>query len=256
MTHSNGRHKNGAGTLPAESLDDTPRAALVLCDESAWVVRFDRGTPAGWTPVATEAAASALAVFGADTGLLPDGILFWQRRSGRDRVGVWLPPARRRLDFGERRQVVTVPMPGLVFVGQGTSYQVWAARARPDRPGAALFHAPLPNVYDDARVCNGSVNFPKATGGTILAAAKLFFESGFSRHLADGRVLGKKGATDFLLGLNGKRAFPLESLAPAGMAMGQVLGGDKKRTQPAVAGGPDVEDELDDELEDEELEPA
>lgn len=211
--------------LPAEAFDQEPRVALVLGDETAWVVRFDRGVPAARTPVNIEQAGRAFQRFGTDTGLLPDGCLFWQNGANQERVAIWLPPARRTLDFGQaRRGRVALPLPGLVFVGQGLTFHVWAALERPTKPTAMLYHAPLPNVYGDGRVCNGTVKFPKATAATIGDAARLFFESGFTQHLDDRHIRGTGNATKFMRSLARKQTFPLDRLMPAGITLSQLIG--------------------------------
>lgn len=224
---------------PADAFDQEPRVALVLGDETAWVVRFDRGQPVARTPINLEAAGRAFQRFGADTSLLPANCLFWQNKANQDRVAIWLPPARRTLDFGEGRRV-TVPVPGLVFIGQGLTFWLWAAPERPTCVNAPLYHAPLPNIFNDGRVCNGSVKFPKANAATIAAAAQLFFESGFARHLDDRTILGAGNATKFMLSLARKRTFPVKHLAPAGLTMDGLIAG-----KPPSASEPLDDDEMD-----------
>jgi PRTRC genetic system protein B len=228
--HRKAARRDTSAELPPVAFDAEPRVALVLGDETAWVVQIDRGQAVCTTPVRLEQAASALSQFGAATGLLPEGCLFWHHQRNQDRLGVWLPPSRRRLDFGGgRRRAITVPLPGLVFVGQGRTYWIWAAEKRPARPGERLYHAPLPNVFDDGRICPGTVDFPRCSAATILAAAALFFESGFSQHLANGRVAGAGDATRFLRSLNRKRLFPMNRLALYSKTVGQMMAGDKRQ---------------------------
>lgn len=123
-----------------------------------------------------------------NSGLLPDNVLFWQRRGGQERIGVWLPPQVWRLRVEPTSRVNRViPLPGLVFVGQGKSYGVWALDSD-KRPGldTPLYNAPCPNVLGRG-VCAGNVEFPDAGAATIRAAAEAFFESGFNNHLDNGK---------------------------------------------------------------------
>lgn len=223
IAHANGR-KAPAGDLPPEAYDRLPLAALVLTEESAWVMRYDRGQVIEQRPVALEQAAGALNRFGASTGLLPDGCLFWQHRRNQDRLAIWLPPARRTLQFSlKRTSAISVPLPGLVFVGAGQSYSIWAAHRRPATAAEPLYHCPLPNVFDHGGICAGSVKFPKCAPNTILAAAALFFESGFTDHLERGRIQGSGNAMAFLKSLVRKKEFPLNRLAPSGMSIGRLI---------------------------------
>ena len=203
--------------LPVEALDGLPRVSVTLTDESVYLTRYDpRGKPGGTHLVRAGDVANAFNVFGASTGLLPDGVLFWQTQYGQARVGVWMPPGWRTLIFGRGIAPLTIPLPGLVFVGRGRDYWVFAAKARPARPADRLYLAPLPNVFGDGRVCAGSVPFPVAGAETMAPAVRLFFESEFNYDLADGRLAGVDNAVKFLRSLAKARAFPLDKLVPHG----------------------------------------
>jgi PRTRC genetic system protein B len=219
----------GQQPVPPEALDCTPRATITLTDETVWLTRHDeRGSPVATYPVAANDVAAAFNVFGADTGLLPEHTLFWQMRGGQMRVGVWLPPAKRTIQFaaGRRAVTLTIPLPGFVFVGQGTRYWIHAASKRPATARDWLYLAPLPNVHDDGSICAGTVKFPKkCTPGTISEAARLFFESEFNHDLGASKVQGWSGSLlGFLKSLNRQRQFPAERLAPSALTIGDVVG--------------------------------
>ena len=216
------RRKTAPAAPPPEAFDTEARYVITLTDESAYLTTCDRGQPVSTMPVQLSDLAASLNVFGSSTGLLPDDTLFWQNRDGQNRIAVYLPPARRTLRFGERIRHLTLPLPGFVFVGQGTSFHLWAVTERPHSMAAALYHAPLPNVYDDGRVCNGSVRFPKVGPDTIRTCATLFFESDFSYDLM-GNGVAHRNAMKWLRGLAHKRAYPLAELQPA-TTLRQVMG--------------------------------
>lgn len=185
------RTRDSTEPLPAEALDALPRVALVLTDETMYLTRFNaRGGPVATYPVGANDVAGVFHGFGADTGLLPPDILFWQTRQGRVRIGLWLPPAVRALSFprGRGHHVSKVPLPGFVFVGEGSQYRIFAAPSRPTKPADWLYHAPLPNVHDNGWICQGDVPFPKASLETLSQAAGLFFESHFTDHLSTDKV--------------------------------------------------------------------
>ena len=161
--------------------------------------------------------------------LLPEGCLFWQRRDGHERIGIWLPPQVWRLRVEPTTRVNRViPLPGLVFVGTETRYNLWAT-ATTARPAAdtPLYLAPAPNVSRDRRgVCHGSVDFPVCGSATIWSAAAAFFESGFSNHLDNGK---SKSAPGSILPLwrelhRAKAAtYPVEDLVAASITLAEVI---------------------------------
>jgi PRTRC genetic system protein B len=207
--------------------DELPRLALLFSDESIFLHRFDeRGSPVASYRVSTQAVAAALNPFGADTGLLSMDTLFWQSRGGDPRIGVWLPPGRRALlyDTGGHARVLSVPLPGLVFVGHRAEYRVWAARRRPTAPGDSLYLAPFSNLYSDARVCKGSAPFPRCESATMAQAVQAFFESSFNADLSGKRVRGQRASLfQFWSGLQRKRSFPSDRLLSAGLTLGEVM---------------------------------
>lgn len=119
------------------------------------------------------------------SGLLPEGCLFWQRVSGEERVGLFVEPAVWLVQFKD--EVLSVPLPGLVFVGQEHRYWVRAVRSRPVDKEDEIYHAPLPNVNGSGLICWGNADFPKAGPDTIQDAFNTFIGSRFLGHLVNGK---------------------------------------------------------------------
>lgn len=217
--------------LPAAARDDVPRVSVTLTDETAWITRYDpRGKPAATYPAAVDDIANALrGAGGLTTGLIPEGMLFQTEAAGQVRVGLWISPAAHTLlvSSAQKARRLTAPLPGLVLVGQGRAWWVFAAKARPAQPGDRLYHAPLPNVHTDGGICQGDAKFPIAKAGTLLQAAAVFFESEFNNDLGDEKIAGHAGGTlAFLRGLRGE--FPTDRLIDAGRTIGQVMAGNKQ----------------------------
>ena len=242
--------------LPPEAFDRIPRVQVTFTDETVWVTRFDaRGRATATYPVALADVASAFDAIGLSTGLLAEHTLFHQNVHGTPRIGVWLPPSKRTLTFsGRKPESFAVPLPGLVFVGQGVRYWVYAASERPAALAARLYHTPLPNVYASGVICPGNVKFPKASPATITLAVAAFFESDFTGDLGQGivRAQAMAGALEededpyevahrggqaperrargaeaptlraFLRSLKSAKQFPLDELTPS-VTMQQLL---------------------------------
>lgn len=112
-----------------------------------------------------------------------------------------------------RVQTLKVPLPGLLFFGYGKQFLIWATKDPAPTPKSALFHAPLPNVFEDGRVCWGSNKPPRPNAATIRTAFDLFISSPFSSHAANGKSRSHNGDVRPLLrGLNHKKTFPAGEL--------------------------------------------
>ena len=216
-------------------MDNVPRVTVTLTDEACWITRHDRtGAPTLTYPATITDVCNAFNRFGASTGLLPADTLFWTERAGVLRIGVWLPPARRTIHLHVKAdpEKLRVPLPGLMFVGQGTNYSVYALTERPITGNEMLYHAPLPNVHENGLICAGSVQFPLASGATLAQAVQLFFESLFNHDLSGGKV--RKGELlPTLRKLKRASVFPSDQLVATGVTVNELITGE--RGQGAVA---------------------
>jgi len=137
-----------------------------------------------------------------DSGWLPPETV----RFGVCRFGEWfvafIPPARYELPLeaheGEEGAVqgvvkITAPLPGLIFFGCNYKYFVWAVKSQTFDPKAEVFHPPLPNVGMDSPtappglICYGLHKPLKCRAATFMQAWKLFIETPFNNHTADGK---------------------------------------------------------------------
>jgi len=165
------------------------RLRLDLFEESIVLTRYDDNRPITCYEVAPDDLAAAFANMPLTTGVLPRDCLFYARRDGPALFGIYIPPGRRTLVAWlepEQKTEFDVPLPGFVFTGKGSRYCVFAVKHRPgNREG--LFRAPLPNVFDNGKICPGNVNFPPCSAQTIHKAANMFFASEFNQDLMQGR---------------------------------------------------------------------
>lgn len=217
--------------LPSEAYDSQPLVQLTFTAETIWLTRFDgQGAALATYPVGASDCATAFrgqSGLAVSTGLLPADILFVMQQFGSGpRVGLWLPAGVRTIHWaaGRKDRALTLPLPGLVLVGQGLRYWVWAATARPAKESDPLYHAPLPNINSDGLICQGSVKFPKAWPDTLPAAGAAFLESQFNADLSGSRVKSQpKGLLAVLADLAKARTFPAAQLRPAGITFSQAM---------------------------------
>lgn len=176
--------------------------------------------------ISPESASTAFSSTGVDSDWLPEHVC----RYGVGQRGPWLllrfAPGRYDLPLvdplsppggGEPITLLSVPMPGLLFLGCNTHYYIWAYKQW-KLAATKLFRAPLANVYTDGSICFGNVHPRAAHGSTIAATWRLFWESRFSDHLANQK---SKTQPDNVLHMLahiqslGVQTYPLNDLVPA-----------------------------------------
>jgi PRTRC genetic system protein B len=146
-----------------------------------------------------------------DTGWLALGIV----RSGYGKQGEWFvlhaPPHKQTIYLLETG-AITIPVPALVLAGAGRSYSLWALK-EPFSPQARIFDAPFPNIHSGGQICWGNNTPPVASPKNAAAAWRLFFESPFNSHLAQGKTRRHQDdVRKLLVRLDGKRKFPTGEL--------------------------------------------
>ncbi len=159
-------------------------AQLSLYTDFIVMTKYNQGQAAERFVVDPDDVAAALGGLTINSGLLPDGCLFWHKKDGAEGVGLYLPPQVRLVTVRDEPTAWRVPLPGLVFAGRGYQYQVWAAPERPTDSKYPLLMAPTPNVSPHG-VCQGNAPFPQAGPATIWQAVDAFFSSKFNRDLSN-----------------------------------------------------------------------
>jgi hypothetical protein len=137
---------------------------------------------------------------------------------------LWLPAsANGNPDQPENQErngeavAVQIPLPGLVFAGAGLHYYLWAVKAKEFSPVLPAYHAPLPNIYPDGRICWGSNQVEAVTAQNVVATWKLFITSPFNTHLVQGK--SKQYPENILLqlaklGITWRKTYPTSDLLP------------------------------------------
>ena len=224
-------------------LYQTLRLRLDIYSESVVLTRYDKQQqPQACYEVAPAALAAALSGMPVTTGLLPENVLFYSR-AGEERIGLYVPPGKRTLQMAAPAEklidglaAITVPLPPLVFVGEGRTWAVYAVRERPTSAQDPLFHAPLPNVFTgdsvsgprSGHICRGEVAMPACSLDTAHAALALFLESAFNDHLVDGKSQAHPDDVRELwqaLVDADADAWPLDDLVQTDVQVGDLLGG-------------------------------
>ncbi|NKQ35203.1 MAG: hypothetical protein HF973_06240 [Chloroflexi bacterium] len=174
-------------------------------------------------PVSVHDVVSACTNVELSSGLLPPNTLFWKRQANQMALGIYVPARRWRVQTED--QSYHVPMPPFVFVGNGSSYKIFAVKKRPSSEHDPLYHAPCPNVHTTGGICQGNTPFPICSPRNIQTALTLFMEgSYFNADLSSGKCRSYPDDVRRLWAeLDGRKRFPLSELAPAQRTIHNLL---------------------------------
>ena len=174
-------------------------------------------------PVSIDDVVSACSSMTLSSGLLPANTLFWQQQADQMALGIYVPARRWPMQTEHRSYLV--PMPPLVFVGNGTSYSIFAVKKRPSSLSRAqakgehnrLYHAPCPNVHTHGSICQGNTPFPRCSPQNILTALSLFMEESlFNADLSRSKCVSRpEDVRELWAELDGRKRFPLSELVPS-----------------------------------------
>jgi hypothetical protein len=187
--------------------------------------KFSQGEVAEQYIVDPAEVAAALAGINLNSGLLPERCLFWSKKDGYDRLGVYVPPRVWHVSVRGQEQAWRAPLPGLVFVGCEYDYCLWAVAEAPTDRRVQLFLAPCPNVHPKG-VCLGNAPFPRAGPATIWQAVDVFFSSKFNRDLSDQKSRAyPKCVLDQWQALHqaGAERYPLADLVGTNLNLGRLI---------------------------------
>lgn len=228
-------------SLPAATPPGAPIAYL-LHPEDEGVIRFHKGqlifhhrkdhgiTTKCLNPLALQTACQQAPL---DSGWIAPHTV----RCGWSARGEWIllkfPPRRYTLTIptaktrrrGPQTERLRVPLPGLLFGGINNNYYVWAYTGTNLAP-SHIFHAPLPNIWEDGRICFGTNKQPLASSTTIQQTWELFLSSPFSAELGEHRLHSQENDVfRFLRALHHAktRKFPTRALRPQHRSLSHII---------------------------------
>lgn len=158
----------------------------------------------------------------AKSGTLPPNTVFWGMANGYQQVGVYHRPARYRLMYAGRE--LDMPMPALLFCSYAGKVSLYALKGdsfpTDDTP---LFYPPMPNIFNDGRVCTGENRFGDIDAGSITAVWNDLISSEFTPHLIAGRCASYSSSIyDLWNDLDGADTFPEDELVGTGKTVASI----------------------------------
>lgn len=156
-----------------------------------------------------------------DSGFLPANTTRWGVNARGEYIVQFYPPQKYSVTLTNTDNsnliVVTIPLPGLVFLGCDHSYWLWAIKEDRILTDSQLFHAPLPNISTTGSICFGSVAAAKCSALGISQAWDVFWRSPFNGDSVQNKSQqAPRDVRSQLLKLHNKksRKYPLSDLVP------------------------------------------
>lgn len=116
-------------------------------------------------------------------GVIPKNVLYYHSENSEPTI-MWLRPAeKRQLHFNEKKQSGNYELHDILFVAYKGELYVFRYGAHKTNPlQSKLYYVPLPNIYDDCRVCTGNAEKtrPKTTEQYIKHMEDLFYMTNFN----------------------------------------------------------------------------
>ena len=153
-----------------------------------------------------------------DTDWLPKSVI----RHGSCVSGNWVVCFfhQQRYNLQINEEQLYVPLPSFILMGIGSSYFVWAVKKNLFEPSLILYHAPLPNVMADGRICWGNVFPPLVSLSNIESTWFKFISSTFNQDYTQGKSRKYNNIVERLQLLNQKLKvssrcrYPISDLVP------------------------------------------
>ncbi len=182
-----------------------------------------------------QAAVALVARVTFDTGLLAGDTLYIHMEGVSRTIVEYRKPQMTGIFLDDADVPLRVPLPGLLMIrktsgDRAATYAVYAVKKRPMTLEAALFHAPLPNVFNSAAVCWGTV---QRVSDEALSSASLaedwdqLLGSSFGNHAVSGKSRSHKDdIRQKLIELEAKGAkrYPTSDLISARKTLAQAIG--------------------------------
>jgi hypothetical protein len=205
-----------ANSLTAGS---TPCLCQLLILDGQYVIWYEEGETMRSKLISPTAVRQAFTHLPVDSGFLPPSIVRWGSGVAGDWLVKFIAPNCYPISchLVEGTHALEIPLPGLIFMGFGNRYYVWAVKSRCFDANAPVFHVPLPNVSHDGVICFGSNSVPPASSETLEQTWQLFLNSPFNGDSASGKSKSHPDdVRSHLVALHDarKKKYPLRDLVP------------------------------------------
>lgn len=141
----------------------------------------------------------------------------------------WFIKAKKwtmRFNIGGKVRVFKIPMPPHVVSIKGHDIRLYAVKknTRPTK-STPLYVSPIPNVYQNNKLCSGSVSFPKSASQRDIPDIEqgIFTTVNTHSHTQSIKGIKLKKHVNFLVTLQDKDHFSVQKMIPIGKNLGEVV---------------------------------
>lgn len=154
-----------------------------------------------------------------DTGWLDRRVLRYRETTEGNAILSFLPAKIRTItvEFSNRTEQLTIPLPTLVLLGKGKEYYLWATAAINVRRNAPLAVAPFPNIGGqmNGKICFGQNEVPEVHPSSLSAVWKLVLDAPFNDHSVNDKCVSEQADVRNLLSRlhrDEAKKFPVDEL--------------------------------------------
>ena len=170
-----------------------------------------------------------------NTGLLTGDTVYIHMEGISKTIVEYRKPQKTGIFLDDANVPLRVPLPGLLMIrktsgDKAASYAVYAVKKRPAILEIELFHAPLPNVFNSAAVCWGTVqrvSDEALAGASLVGDWAMLLGSSFGNHAVSGKSRSHKDdIRQKLIELEAQKAkrYPTSDLISARKTLAQAIG--------------------------------
>ena len=172
---------------------------------------------------ASEITKTAAANINYNTGLLNEQVIYIAHTGTATTVVEYRKPQLSTLWLEGCPDALRIPLPGLLLLRTRTgqqqpSYKLFAVKRKPRTLSEPLWHPPLPNIFNSANICWGTVRINhKLADYSLQADWQALLSTAFGNHETYGRSQTEgRDIRKFLLALHDRQAkrYPLKDLMP------------------------------------------
>lgn len=207
-----------ARSLATKTCDSQVQAQLLFLP-GQYLFATNQGSRTNYKFLSPSSVKAAFSNIPIDSDFLPPNTIKWGTNSGGEYLVQYIPPRQQGVTLTNstesRLLAITVPMPGMIFMGWGLHYWLWCVKDKQLTPESQLFHVPLPNVMQNGAICFGTTPHSPCSALGIGRSWDGFWSSPFNDHTV--QLKSKEFPTDVrsqLLKLHGQKTkrYPLKDL--------------------------------------------
>lgn len=214
-------------TTTACQLPPNATAALYWIDGEELLFQSVRDGAQISKHVAPSAVRQAFVSEPVDSGWLPQGVVRWGQSSRGTWMLRWHAPTVYTIRLAQAKRALRVPLPALLWFGQGRQYYLFAQAGARFEPNGELFRAPLANVNTIGLICFGKNAHPDVAKGGFETAWQTFWAAPFNDDHSGGKSrVQRDGSINVMLrelAQKKTKAYPVKDLVTMGVTLEKAL---------------------------------